>query len=178
MRRVVTGHDVRGRSVVVNDGAAPRTHEYISYPGCVTSLAWATEPDQPVSKTGEDPTGKTESLLPPVGGTRLMLLTFPPDAVMASPAFDGPGFVAEQLEHGPGLAERFEPDGMHTTPTVDYTIVVDGEIWLELDDGHLTHLRAGDVVVQNATRHGWRNQSDKPTTLAVILTGADAESAS
>ncbi|HKP40897.1 cupin domain-containing protein [Mycobacterium sp.] len=178
MRRVVTGHDSRGRSVVVDDGVPPRTHEFISFPGCVTSVAWATEPGEPVSKSGEDPTGKTQSLVPGPGGTRLMVLTFPPDAVMGTPAFDGPGFVAEQFEHGPGLAERFEPDGMHTTPTVDYVIVVDGEIWLELDDGHLTHLRAGDAVVQNATRHGWRNRSDKPATLAVILTGADVETTS
>lgn len=178
MRRVVTGHDCGGRSVVVDDGVPPRTHEYASFPGCVSSLAWVTEPGLPVSKVGEDTTGKAESLIPSPGGTHLMMLTFPPDAVMGSPEFDGPGYVAELFEHGPGLAERFEADGMHTTPTVDYTIVLDGEIWLELDDGHLTHLSAGDVVVQNATRHGWRNRSDKPATLAVILTGAAVETTS
>lgn len=178
MRRVVTGHDDRGRSVVVDDGVPPRTHAFVSFPGCVSSVAWATEPGEPVSRAGEDQTGETQSLVPGPGGTRLMLLSFPPDAMMGSPAFDGPGFVAEQREQGPGLAERFESDGMHTTPTVDYVVVVDGEIWLELDGGHLTHLRAGDVVVQNATRHGWRNRSDRPATIAVVLTGADVETTS
>jgi hypothetical protein len=104
------------------------------------------------------------------------VLTLPPDAVMGTPAFDGLGYVAEQLTHSPKLAETFEADGMHTTPTVDYTIVLDGEIWMELDGGELTHLTAGDVVVQNATRHGWRNKSDKPVTLAAVLIGVRGES--
>ena len=175
MRRVVTGHDAQGRSVVVDDGIAPRTHEFASLPGFVSSFVWATDADVPVSKVGEDPTGKTESLLPGPGGTRLILLTLPPDAVMGTPAFDGPGYLAEQLAHSPGLAETFEADGMHTTPTVDYTIVVDGEVWLELDDGQLTQLAAGDVVVQNATRHAWRNRSDEPVTLAAVLIGTTPE---
>jgi hypothetical protein len=175
MRRVVTGRDNRGRSIVVDDGTPPRTHKYASLPGFVTSLAWVTEPGEPVSRAGEDQTGKAQSLVPSPGGTRLILTTVPPDAVMGEPEFDGPGLVAEQLEHGPGLAETFEADGMHATPTVDYTIVIDGEIWLELDDGHLTRLSAGDIVVQNATRHRWSNRSDKPATLASVLIGADVE---
>jgi hypothetical protein len=175
MRRVVTGHDSNGRSVVIDDGLPPRTHQFVSFPGFTSSLAWATDPGLPASRAGEDPTGKTESLLPAPGGTRLILLTLPPDAGMASPEFDGPGYGAEQMAHSPGLAETFEADGMHTTPTVDYTIVLDGEVWLELDNGHLTHLTAGDVVIQNATRHGWRNRSDKPVTLAAILIGATTE---
>lgn len=175
MRRVVTGHDSRGRSVVVDDGVPPRTHEFVSFPGFVNSLAWTTDPGEPLNMLGEDCTGKAESLLPPPGGTRLLLLTVPPDAVMGSNDFDGPRFAAEQRVHGPGLAELFEADGMHTTPTVDYTIVVDGEVWLELDDGHLTHLNAGDVVIQNGTRHAWRNRSDRSVTLAAILIGVAEE---
>ena len=156
MRRVVTGHDDDGRSVVVQDGTAPRMHKFVGFPGFVSGLAWATDPEQPVSRAGFDPTMAAESFIPPPGGTRLLLMVIPPDAVMGSPDFDAAVFMAEQFEHGPGLAELFEADGMHTTPTVDYTIVIDGEIWLEMDDGHLTRLTAGDIVVQNATRHGWR----------------------
>ncbi|MFJ9588038.1 cupin domain-containing protein [Streptomyces acidicola] len=176
MRRIVTGHDAQGRSVVVEDGVPPRTHDFASLPGFTSSLVWATEVEQPAGRSGEDPTQKVESFLPALGGTRIIVMTLPPDAVLAGPEFDGPGYVAEQLTHSPKLAETFEADGMHTTPTVDYVLVLDGEVWLELDEGDLIHLTAGDVVVQNATRHGWRNKSDKPVTLAAVLIGATIES--
>lgn len=175
MRRVVTGHNSEGKAVIVDDGTPPRTHDFVSFPGFTSSLTWATEPDTPVSRVGEDPTGKVDNFLPRPGGTRLIVLTLPPDATMASPEFDGAAYGAEQLAQSPGLAETFEVTGMHTTPTIDYTIVLDGEVWLELDDGELTHLHTGDVVVQNATRHGWRNRSDKPVTLAALLIGARTE---
>ncbi|HKR48361.1 MAG TPA: cupin domain-containing protein [Pseudonocardiaceae bacterium] len=171
MRRVVTGHDDVGHSTVVQDGVPPRMHAFVSFPGFASGLVWATDPEQPVNRAGSDPTMAADSFVPPPGGTRLLLMVIPPDAEMGSPSFDGAMFGAEQFEHGPGLAELFEADGMHTTPTVDYTIVVEGEIWLELDDGGLTRLTAGDVVVQNATRHAWRNRSDKPATLAALLIG-------
>jgi quercetin dioxygenase-like cupin family protein len=61
---------------------------------------------------------------------------------------------------------------MHTTDTVDYGIVLEGEVWLELDDGQQIHLHPHDVVVQNGTRHAWRNRSDKPVRMAFVLIGA------
>ncbi|WP_414635919.1 cupin domain-containing protein [Amycolatopsis sp.] len=66
-----------------------------------------------------------------------------------------------------------EPDGMHRTATVDYGIVLDGEIWLEVDGGEERLLTAGDTIVQLGGRHGWRNKSDRPATLAFVLTGAN-----
>ncbi|MFJ8360860.1 cupin domain-containing protein [Streptomyces sp. NPDC093984] len=62
---------------------------------------------------------------------------------------------------------------MHTSPTVDYGIVLQGEIFLELDDGHCTPLSAGDIVIQNGTWHGWRNRSGEPVTMAFVLIGAE-----
>ena len=72
----------------------------------------------------------------------------------------------------------FEVDspGMHTTPTVDYDIVLDGEVWLELSDGREVKLNTGDVVVQHGARHAWRNKSDRPATIAAILIGANTAS--
>ena len=72
------------------------------------------------------------------------------------------------------MAEFMEPDhpGMHTTDTVDFDVVISGEVWLELDDGAEVQLRPGDSVVQNGTRHAWRNRSSEPCTLAVALIGA------
>ena len=62
---------------------------------------------------------------------------------------------------------------MHVTQTVDFAILLDGELWLELDDGKTVHLDAGDVVVQQATRHGWRNKGERPATIAFVMLGAN-----
>jgi len=76
----------------------------------------------------------------------------------------------------PGLADHFEKEdpGMHKTNTVDYSVVYDGEMWLELDDGETLHLKRGDVVVQNGTRHAWRNKGTNPVTMLFFLNGARA----
>ena len=121
---------------------------------------------------GVDPTPAVSSFLPGPGETRFLVVTFPPDAVFGAANFDVEAAVRENLAVSPGLAECFEPDGMHATPTVDYAIVLDGEIWLELDEGRSTLLRQHDVVVQNGTRHAWRNKSDRSATLAFVLIGA------
>jgi quercetin dioxygenase-like cupin family protein len=73
-----------------------------------------------------------------------------------------------------GLADHFEKEdpGMHKTNTVDYAIVYEGEIWLELDDAKTIHLKRGDVVVQNGTRHAWRNRGTTPVTMLFFLNGA------
>lgn len=173
VRRVVTGTTPAGASVVVSDGPAPRSHAYTHVPGLVETLVWTTGDDVPGLTTDGDPTVSAGSFVPPAGETRLIMLEFPPDTVFSDTTFDPVAARAEQLAVSPGLGERFEPKapGMHTTPTVDYAVVVRGELWLELDRGE-TRLSPGDVVVQNGTRHAWRNHGDGPATLAVVLIGA------
>ncbi|HEX9342734.1 MAG TPA: cupin domain-containing protein [Actinomycetota bacterium] len=175
IRRVVTGHTAEGKAVVVSDGPAPRSHDFVHIPMMATTMLWATEPGEPISRDGADPTAAVRSQVPEPGGTCVVIVTFPPDSVYADPGFDPVAADAEGRLATPGIADRFEPDnpGMHWTPTVDYQIVLDGELWLELDDGALTHLRQGDVVIQNGTRHGWRNHTDRPATLAVFHVGAE-----
>ena len=173
MRRVVTGHDTSGRSIIVDDGTPPRAHDFVSFPGFSSTVAWSTDAAVPIAPDGDDPTPALTSLLPSPGQTRLIVLSLPPDSSMGEPTFDGPGYGAEQLQHSPGLAETFEEDGMHTTPTIDYTLVLDGVVTLELDDGVTTDLHPGDLVVQNATRHGWRNRTGRPVTLAAVLIGTE-----
>ena len=114
--------------------------------------------------------------MPGVGGTTLFVITFPPDSVFMRPHFDPAAAGAESMTRLPGLAEKFEPEnpGMHVTPTVDYDIVLEGELWLELDDGKVVHLRQGDVVVQYGARHAWRNRGDSSAKLAAVLIGATA----
>ena len=64
---------------------------------------------------------------------------------------------------------------MHTTDTVDFELILEGEVWLELDDGVEVHLKPGDTVVQNGTRHAWRNKSSEPCTVAYALVGAQRD---
>ena len=174
IRRVVTGMDAAGRAVVVSDGPPPRNHDLVHVPGMSTAMLWATAPDEPLTLDGADPTPRVLSQLPLPGGTCFLIVRFPPDAVYADPGFDPAAAAAEQRMASPGIAELFEPDypGMHTTDSVDYIVVLAGEVWLELDDGQVSRLRAGDTVVQNGTRHAWRNLSTEPVTLAVVQVGA------
>lgn len=174
IRRIVTGHDQTGKSIFLRDSAAPRTTEFKSVPGFLTSLLWETAPDARVPAADGDPAVSARSWAPPPGGTNLMFITFPPDAVMQSPGFDPAAAGAEYMQVLPGLAEKFEMDhpGMHTTDSVDYGVLVEGELHLELDDGATKKLTPRDVVVQNGTRHAWRNKSDKPATMLFVLVGA------
>ncbi|TWC95917.1 cupin domain [Sphingobium sp. AEW010] len=102
-----------------------------------------------------------------------MTLTLPPDSIYVDPAFDPMAAAAEHARNAPGLAELMEPSapGFHTTETIDYVIVLDGEVVLEVDDDS-TRLHPGDCVVQLGSRHAWRNPTDRPATLAVVMLGA------
>ena len=83
-------------------------------------------------------------------------------------------WLAEMEEMLPGLMAYVEPDnpGMHTTDTIDFEVVLSGEVILELDDGAEKVLRPGDTVVQNGTRHRWTNHGSVPAVVAVLLIGA------
>ena len=173
VRRVVTGHR-GGKSVVVSDGQTRKALDYVNVPGMSSALLWSTPAPPGVPHEGTDPISEQSLYVPPLGETRLMLVTFPPDSVMTSSSFNPAAAGQEYMEHMPELARTFEADnpGMHTTDTVDYGIVLEGEVWLELDDGKQVHLKPHDVVVQNGTRHAWRNKSDKPVNMAFVLIGA------
>ena len=173
-RRVVTG--VRGgRSVVLSDGPPPNAHLYEGLPGFMTSVLWATAPTPTVPpEPDQEPAPPGVLVTPPPGETRLLIVRFPPDSIFADPRFDPPRFAQEQAFHMRGLAETFEAQdpAMHTTDSLDYDIVLDGEVALELDDGRIVHLKQGDVVVQGGGRHAWRNLSDRAATMAFVLVGA------
>jgi len=174
IRRVVTSNDAAGRSIFAEDTRVRRSHDYRHIEGFSAALVWSTQAQPVVPNDGMDPTQAVSSFHPEPGGTRFMIVTFPPNSVMMNESFDRVAAGQEYMENLPGLAERFEVDnpGMHTTDSVDYGIVLDGEVWLELDEGKEVHLKRHDTVIQNGTRHAWRNKSDKPTTLAFVLIGA------
>ncbi|MCI0151409.1 cupin domain-containing protein [Paraburkholderia sediminicola] len=103
----------------------------------------------------------------------MLKVVFPPDSVFASSDFDPGAAGAEYQAKLSGLAEAFEQDnpGMHRTDSLDYAVVLDGEIWLELDDSRETHLVQHDIVVQTGTRHAWRNRSNRSATMLFVLLG-------
>jgi quercetin dioxygenase-like cupin family protein len=139
-RRIVTGHDADGRSVVLSDGPTPRTH---AVPGAVFHELWNTT-------ASPAPLGPHEHREP----TNRPLLT-PPDPS---------GTIVRIVD--------FEPRSrspLHRTETVDYGIVVRGELTLVLDDGSETPLRQGDVVVQRGTDHAWVNPTDEPAQMVFVL---------
>jgi hypothetical protein len=174
VRRVVTGIGPEGRSGVVSDGSAPRAASYRSVPGFESALIWSTAAQTTVGAGTPRDDSPQANFVPCPGETRLMLVSFPPDAVMMRADFDPAAFGAEFAANAPGLAERFEMDhpGMHTTDSIDYDVGREGEPVLELDDRKGVTLRAHGVVVQNGTRHAWRNRSDKPAKMLFVLVGA------
>jgi mannose-6-phosphate isomerase-like protein (cupin superfamily) len=177
VRRVVTGHRPDGTATVVADGPAPRSHDFEHIDGMSETIVWVTQAGEPIPFDGADPPPGAPDL-PRPGGTRFSIVRFPPDAVFSDPAFDGEAALTEHRRVSPELAALFEPDapGMHTTETVDYVIVLDGEIWLELDDDELVRLARGDVAIQNGTRHAWRNRSSEPAIVAFVNIGAERRS--
>jgi hypothetical protein len=176
-RRIVTGN-VNGKSVVQSDEPVP-AYEFKTVPGYEHTLIWVN-PKTPDLGTEQRFDRYPDSVVPGPGGTSLHFVTFPPGAVFADPSFDGAAAQEEALVRLRGLADHFEKEdpGMHKTNTVDYAVVYDGEMWLELDDGETLHLNRGGVVVQNGTRHAWRNKGNRPVTMLFFLNGARARETS
>jgi mannose-6-phosphate isomerase-like protein (cupin superfamily) len=172
-RRVVTGLDADGNAAVLSDGEPPRTVRREHIPGFVDTLVWATPAPLVGGGHVADSTPSVSRWLPEPGETLALTVTFPPDTVFQAPAFDPAAARAEHLAATPGLAEAFEENGsgMHTTPTVDYGVVLSGSVVLDLDNGETVELSAGDVLVQNGVRHAWRNVTTEPAVVFFVLMG-------
>jgi mannose-6-phosphate isomerase-like protein (cupin superfamily) len=170
-RRVVT-ENVNGKSVVQSDGPI-EAYQFKTVPGYEHTLIWVNPTTPDLSKEQRFDS-YPDSVVPGPGGTSLHFVTFPPGSVFADPSFDAEAAQEEALVRLRGLADHFEKEdpAMHKTNTVDYAVVCDGEIRLELDDAKTIHLKRGDVVVQNGTRHAWRNKGAKPVTMLFFLNGA------
>jgi mannose-6-phosphate isomerase-like protein (cupin superfamily) len=135
--------------------------------------AWATDLGMTAVPGSDDPTPAMTTLVPADGGSRFLITVLPPANQAPGPGFDPAKMQQEMFEKMPGMAQAMEPDnpGMHTTDTVDYDIIMSGELWLELDDGAEVHLKPGDIVIQNGTRHAWRNKGDVPCVMYSVLVG-------
>jgi hypothetical protein len=171
VRRVVTGHSAEGKSVVVSDGPTEPVQLSLM-PGADLHRLWGADEVPRFPDRGEPP--PAHDYFPPPGGVRFAFFTVPPGSQRPPADLDLGAALQEVERKMPGAFQYHEATapGMHTTPTLDFEVVLVGEVWMELDDKVVVHLRAGDTVVQNGTRHAWRNHTDQPAVLAVFLAGA------
>jgi uncharacterized cupin superfamily protein len=165
VRRVVTGHDAAGKAIALSDHPNPNVRIRESS-GLVAHNLWLTTATPARTVLG-DPATEHRRTPPPAGGTILRVTELPP--VDPKARFDHAAFVRD-LGLGPITVGGRPPRHpfMHRTDTVDYAIVLEGEIDMLLDEDDI-HLRAGDVVVQQGTNHGWVNSSGAPCRIAFVL---------
>jgi mannose-6-phosphate isomerase-like protein (cupin superfamily) len=173
VRRIVTGHDAAGRAVIQDDGPVPRVQRIGGARGPTFFEVWNTqETPARIDRASGEPAEHGVLLLPPKNGTRIRVLDIP--AEDASIADVSPEQAAAHFaEVGAAGASshavaRSRHAFMHRTETVDYGIVLEGEITLLLDEGE-TVVRAGDIVIQRGTNHGWANRSGRNCRIAFIL---------
>jgi hypothetical protein len=167
IRRVVTGHDDAGKAVIERDGWAPNVRVREGA-GFVSTLLWVTDETPALGSLRIDRADRTIGTAPPPNGTILRMVDFPPvtpevDKVSQSDLLRAMGIDAHDAED----ATARHPY-MHRTKSVDYGIVLSGEIDMLLDDSEV-HLRAGDVVIQQGTNHAWVNRSDAFCRIAFVL---------
>jgi quercetin dioxygenase-like cupin family protein len=169
VRRVVTGHDRDGKAIVLADGAAPNVRLRSS--GIVSTLAWVAD-ETPVDISGAaDRADRELGVAPPAMGSILRIVDFPP--VAGAPEVDHATITREMgLATHPGTAlprHAFT----HRTRSIDYAIVLEGEIDMLLDDAEV-HLAAGDILIQQGTNHAWVNNSTATCRIAFVLIDATA----
>lgn len=171
IRRIVTGQTASGKSVFVHDEALEAI-TLAALPGYEFHRMWGSDHPPALPTDGNAATPPT--YFPATNGYRFGFFTLPPNTVRSSERMDPAAALVEMASKLPGMAQVMEPEGrgMHTTDTVDFDVVISGEVWLELDDGAELLLKAGDCVVQNGTRHAWHNRSAQPCVMAVCLLGA------
>ena len=167
-RRVVTGHDAQGRAVVLFDGESPHSFVLEKAGGLRLTELWETR-SSPADNSGSRDAADHERRIEPVGGGSVFrIIEYPPDSVRLKTL--APEFFGEMGARPAGAATRRHP-GMHKTDTIDYCVVLSGEIWAVLDEGEVL-LRAGDVLVQRGTSHAWSNRSEEPCIIAFALVAA------
>ena len=169
VRRVVTTIDKNDKAVVLLDGANP--HKKVRPQAqTVSRLLWVTDQTPADLSGAADRAAIDIGIMPPRGGTVFRIVDFPPETAETKKL--DPHTMHQSL--GDGAPKRGLPPrhpAMHRTRTVDYAIVMAGEIDMLLDDSEI-HLKAGDVLVQQGTNHAWVNRGTEPCRIAFILVDA------
>jgi hypothetical protein len=174
-RRVVTGHDASGQSIIISDATSPHIMPIMDQPNFAVTDFWMTfaTPADNSARTEPDPCQVPIQVAPPSSGSVFRVVQFPPDKDWAAKAAAMGGSVpidatAKSASKG-GVVRHAH---MHRTRSIDYAIVLSGEIWAVMDVGE-TKLVAGDVLIQRGTNHAWANRSSTPCVVAFVLIDAE-----
>ena len=171
IHRVVTGHDAKGKAIFSMNGALPTVVEVAAIPGTVFHEVWSTTSSPAPADNGVDPTLAALCLPPPVGGTRIRFVDIPPDTeeFLAQGAARMQAAFAQIGDAAASTVQQHSPHPlMHRTESVDYGVVISGELTLVLDDSEV-QLRPGTVVVQRGTNHAWANRSGQVCRMLCVL---------
>ena len=179
IHRVVTGHDAQGRSIISSDGPLPTVVEVAAIPGTLFHEVWSTSATPARVDNGPDPSLGALVLSPPARGTRMRFVDIPPDTEEFLASANSKMHEAFS-QIGEASASTVQTDSphplMHRTESVDYGIVIEGEMTLVLDRGEVA-LKPGSVVVQRGTNHAWANRSGKPCRMLFILVDGEVDPA-
>lgn len=172
VRRVVTGHDANGRAIVLSDGPAPVVKTNPARPGYRGTDLWKTSATPaPITREEPDPTLGPRTLHPPANGTIIRITELGPETEELR-NLNGETVRSIFATAGAEGASTFEPGGrhplMHRTETIDYAVVLEGEITLVLDNQDV-QLKAGDVVIQRGNNHSWSNRSGRMCRMLYVL---------
>jgi len=171
-RRVVTGHNAQGKSILIMDGPAPNVHSRGT--GATISTELWTTTTMPANNSGsEDPTvAQPRRLPPPKNGTIFRVVEYPPDSQRIA-ALRGPDSSHDAKAEGYARdLKNMRHPGFHKTDSIDYAIVLSGEIYALMDEGEVL-LKAGDVLIQRGTSHAWSNRTEEPCCVAFVLIDAE-----
>lgn len=168
-RRIVTGHDAGGRSVITFDDHGTNVTHIPSWEGLYVTELWVTS-EMPVDNNGrEDRALRPMKHDPDAGGTIFRLVEIPPES---KTTFNAKGIFTELgSSNRPSDADSSRHPTMHKTNSVDYLVVIAGEMVMAMEEGE-TLLKAGDCIVQRGTNHAWINRSSSPCLLAAVLVDA------
>jgi len=170
-RRIVTGHDAAGRSIILMDGESPHVTVLASSGGLRLTELWATT-TAPADNSGDADAAIRERRIAPEGaGTVFRTIEYPPDSVRLKTIDPAAHFPSMGVAHQAGDGAKRHP-GMHRTATVDYAIILAGEIYAVMDEGEVL-LRQGDCLIQRGTNHAWSNRTEQPCLVAFVLVAAE-----
>jgi Cupin domain len=173
-RRVITGHDAQGRSIILSDEDSPHLMPIMEQPNFAVTDFWKTyaTPADNSAATGRDPCAIPTQVAPPASGSVFRVVQFPPDRDWAAKAAAMGGSVPiDETAKSASKGGEVRHAHMHRTRSIDYAIVLSGEIWAIMDVGE-TKMVAGDVLVQRGTNHAWANRSNAPCVIAFVLIDA------
>jgi hypothetical protein len=173
IRRIVTGDDAQGRSCIVEDGASPSVRTVPERPGYRVTNLWRTSASPP-SIDEPDGIAQHAGLPPPPAGTLIRIVDYPPEGADAAVRRRQQAATFGKLFQGTDHRPESRHAGMHRTDTIDYAIVLEGEIVAIMEEGE-TVMRAGDIMVQRGTAHAWANRSGRPARICFVLVDARRE---